>query len=108
MARFAHQRVGLGLPSVPRHLNGTVEDSDTTIFRIGGSGSIKDINAGSGVNSLILSNIGVSPGFSSIYTSNSAQHTAVVQVNLKEGHKVGSYDYINRVREQMRRARTDV
>ena len=35
---------------------------------------------------VILSNIGVTPGFSSIYTSNSAQHTAFVQVNLHEGH----------------------
>jgi len=37
----------------------------------------------------ILSNIGVTPGFSSIYTSNSAQHTAFVQVGLKEDHRVG-------------------
>lgn len=52
---------------------------------------------------IIVSNIGVTPGFSSIYTSNSAQHTAVVQVNLKEGHKVGSYEYISRVRNQLQR-----
>ena len=36
---------------------------------------------------MIVSNIGVTPGFSSIYTTNSAQHTAFVQVNLKEGHE---------------------
>src|SRR5262249_33437284 len=36
---------------------------------------------------MVVSNIGVTPGFSSIYTSNSAQHTATVQVSLKEGHK---------------------
>jgi len=49
----------------------------------------------------IVSNIGVTPGFSSIYTSNSAQHTAFVQVSLTEEHKVGSYEYMNRVRERL-------
>jgi multidrug efflux pump subunit AcrB len=50
---------------------------------------------------MIVSNIGVTPGFSSIYTSNSAQHTAFVQVSLTEEHKVGSYEYMNRVRERL-------
>ncbi|HEX9000502.1 MAG TPA: efflux RND transporter permease subunit, partial [Blastocatellia bacterium] len=49
----------------------------------------------------IVSNIGVTPGFSSIYTSNSAQHTAFVQVSLTEEHKVGSYEYMNRVRQRL-------
>ena len=40
---------------------------------------------------LIASNIGVQPGFSSIYTSNAGPHTATVQVALKENHRVGSY-----------------
>ena len=34
---------------------------------------------------MIVSNIGVDPGFSAIYTSNSAMHTAFVQVALKPG-----------------------
>ena len=50
----------------------------------------------------ILSNIGVTPGFSSMYTSNSAQHTAFLQVNLKPGHRTGSYEYMERLRERMR------
>ena len=37
---------------------------------------------------MIVSNIGLSTGFSSIYTSNSGMHTAFVQVSLKEGHKL--------------------
>ncbi len=45
---------------------------------------------------MIISNIGVQPGFSSIYTSNSAPHTAFVQVSLKEDAKTGSYAYMNR------------
>jgi len=50
---------------------------------------------------MIVSNIGVTPGFSSMYTSNSGQHTATVQVSLQEGHKVGSYEYMNRVRRKL-------
>jgi multidrug efflux pump subunit AcrB len=50
---------------------------------------------------VILSNIGVTPGFSSIYTSNSAQHTAFVQVGLKEEHQVGSYDYMARLKRRI-------
>jgi multidrug efflux pump subunit AcrB len=50
---------------------------------------------------LILSNIGVTPGFSSIYTSNSAAHTAFVQVSLKDGHKVGSYEYMARLKQRI-------
>jgi hydrophobic/amphiphilic exporter-1 (mainly G- bacteria), HAE1 family len=50
---------------------------------------------------IIVSNIGVAPGFSSIYTSNSAQHTAFVQVNLKRGHRTGSYEYMDRVRARL-------
>jgi multidrug efflux pump subunit AcrB len=51
---------------------------------------------------IVVSNIGVTPGFSSIYTSNSAQHTAFVQVNLREGHRVGSYEYMDRLRRRIR------
>ena len=50
---------------------------------------------------IIVSNIGVTPDFSSIYTPNSAPHTAFVQVSLKGGHKVGSYEYMRRVRERI-------
>jgi multidrug efflux pump subunit AcrB len=50
---------------------------------------------------MVVSNIGVTPGFSSIYTSNSAQHTAFVQVSLNEGHRAGSYDYMQRVRSRL-------
>src|SRR5437773_4548721 len=52
---------------------------------------------------IIVANIGVTPDFSSIYTSNSAPHTAFVQVSLKEGHKVGSYEYMQLVRERVAR-----
>jgi multidrug efflux pump subunit AcrB len=50
---------------------------------------------------IIVSNIGITPDFSAIYTPNSASHTAFVQVSLKEGHKTGSYEYMRLVRQQL-------
>ena len=50
---------------------------------------------------MIVSNIGITTDFSAIYTPNSAPHTGFVQVSLKEGHKVGSYEYMRRVRERI-------
>jgi multidrug efflux pump subunit AcrB len=52
---------------------------------------------------MVVSNIGITPDFSVIYTSNSAPHTAFVQASLKEGHKVGSYEYMGRVRAQLQK-----
>jgi HAE1 family hydrophobic/amphiphilic exporter-1 len=52
---------------------------------------------------MIVSNIGSTPDYSAIYTSNSAMHTATVQVSLKEDHKVGSYEYMARVRARLRK-----
>jgi hydrophobic/amphiphilic exporter-1 (mainly G- bacteria), HAE1 family len=52
---------------------------------------------------LIVSNIGVTPDLSSIYTTNSSTHTAYVQVSLNDGHTVGSYAYIDRVRAAMQK-----
>ncbi len=50
---------------------------------------------------MIVSNIGITPDLSAIYTSNSAMDTAFVQVSLKEDHKVGSYKYMERVRRRL-------
>jgi multidrug efflux pump subunit AcrB len=50
---------------------------------------------------MIVSNIGITPDLSAIYTSNSAMHTAFVQVSLKENHAVGSYEYMERVRRKL-------
>src|SRR5450631_1105579 len=51
---------------------------------------------------MIVSNIGITPDFSAIYTSNSGQHTAFVQVSLKEGHSKSSFAYMNLVRSKLR------
>jgi multidrug efflux pump subunit AcrB len=55
----------------------------------------------SGDLDMIVSNIGITPDISAIYTSNAAMHTAFVQVNLKEGHKIGSYEYMDRIRRKL-------
>jgi len=50
---------------------------------------------------IVVSNIGITPDLSAIYTSNSGMNTAFIQVSLKEEHKVGSYIYMQRVREKL-------
>jgi hydrophobic/amphiphilic exporter-1 (mainly G- bacteria), HAE1 family len=50
---------------------------------------------------MIVSNIGITPDLSAIYTSNSAMDTAFVQVSLQEDHSVGSYEYMRRVRRKL-------
>jgi multidrug efflux pump subunit AcrB len=52
---------------------------------------------------MIVSNIGVYPDLSAIYTTNASMNTAFVETSLKEGHSVGSYEYMSRVREQLSR-----
>jgi len=50
---------------------------------------------------MTIANIGVTPGFSSIYTSNSAPHTAFVQVALKDDRRRSSFEYIDAVRRRL-------
>ena len=57
---------------------------------------------------MIVSNIGVIPGFSSIYTSNSGPDTATIQVALNDDHTVGSYEYMDRIRDRLRTAMPEV
>ena len=52
---------------------------------------------------IIVSNIGVQPGFSSIYTPNSGPHTAFVQVGLNAGHQLSSFQYIDLVRARLKK-----
>jgi hydrophobic/amphiphilic exporter-1 (mainly G- bacteria), HAE1 family len=52
---------------------------------------------------IIVSNMGITPGFSSILSPNSCPSTAFVQVGLNEGHRLSSFDYMDIVRERMRK-----
>lgn len=50
---------------------------------------------------IIVSNIGLTPDLSSIYSSNSGQHTAFVQVSLKPEHKLSTFECMDRVRHKL-------
>jgi multidrug efflux pump subunit AcrB len=49
----------------------------------------------------IVSNIGVVPDFSSLYTSNAGPYTATVQVQLNEPHRLSSFEYMDRVQKNI-------
>ncbi|HYL71691.1 MAG TPA: efflux RND transporter permease subunit, partial [Candidatus Dormibacteraeota bacterium] len=51
---------------------------------------------------IIVSNIGTTPGFSSMYTSNAGPHTAFVQVGLEANHTLSSFQYMDLVRQRLR------
>jgi multidrug efflux pump subunit AcrB len=50
---------------------------------------------------IMVSNVGVVPDFSAIYTSNSGPHNGFVQVALKETHKISSFEYMARMRRRL-------
>ncbi len=52
---------------------------------------------------MIVSNIGVYPDLSAIYTTNASMDTAFVQTSLKEDHSIGSYEYMRRVQNRIAR-----
>ncbi len=52
---------------------------------------------------MIVSNIGVYPDLSAIYTTNASMDTAFVQTSLKENHSLGSYEYMRRVQQKLSR-----
>jgi multidrug efflux pump subunit AcrB len=52
---------------------------------------------------MIVSNIGVYPDLSAIYTTNASMDTAFVQTSLKEDHSLGSYEYMAKVRARVSR-----
>jgi multidrug efflux pump subunit AcrB len=50
---------------------------------------------------ILVDNIGVDNGFSAVYTSNAAMHTGFIQVGLRPEHRVGSYEYIRRIKRRV-------
>ncbi len=52
---------------------------------------------------LVVSNIGVVPDFSSLYTTNAGEYTATVQVQLQDDHRRSSFDYMQQVQEEISR-----
>ena len=49
----------------------------------------------------VVSNIGLTPDLSSLFTPNAGMHTAFVQVGLKEDHKASSFAYMDSVRARV-------
>jgi multidrug efflux pump subunit AcrB len=47
---------------------------------------------------MVVSNIGMVPDFSALYTSNSGPYTATIQTALNGDHRVSSFEYMDRVR----------
>jgi multidrug efflux pump subunit AcrB len=57
---------------------------------------------------LIVSNIGVVPDFSALYTSNAGAYTATVQVQLNESHHLSSFEYMDQVQSRMAKQFPDI
>lgn len=59
---------------------------------------------------MTVSNIGVVPDFSALYTNNIGPYSATIQTQLTNDHKVSSFEYMTRIqnlmRQQMPEART--
>ncbi len=50
---------------------------------------------------MTVSNIGIVPDFSALYTANAGPYTATVQVALNDSHRVSSFEYMDRVRSRI-------
>ena len=50
---------------------------------------------------MVVSNIGIVPDFSALYTTNAGPYTATIQVALSDSHKVSSFEYMDRLRRQI-------
>ena len=57
---------------------------------------------------MVVSNIGVVPDFSALYTTNAGPYTATVQVALEESHRVSSFRYMDRVQKEISEQLPDV
>jgi multidrug efflux pump subunit AcrB len=49
--------------------------------------------------SMVVSNLGLAPGFSAVYSPNSASDSGFVMVRLDPAHRVSTWEYIRRLRE---------
>src|SRR5579863_3555909 len=56
----------------------------------------------------IVSNLGLAPGFSSIYSSNAAPDSGFMMVALKPAHKVSTFVYMHRLKKLLPKAVTEV
>jgi multidrug efflux pump subunit AcrB len=97
-AYFPRTDPGQFVISVKAPTGTRIELTDQYIARV--EQDVRDVVAPKDLN-MIVSNIGVTPDLSAIYTSNSGMHTAFVQVSLKEDHSLSSFEYMQRVRTKL-------
>jgi multidrug efflux pump subunit AcrB len=97
-AYFPRTDPGQFVISVKAPTGTRIELTDQYIARV--EQDVRDAVAPKDLN-MIVSNIGVTPDLSAIYTSNSGMHTAFVQVSLKEDHSLSSFAYMERVRSKL-------
>jgi len=57
---------------------------------------------------MVVSNLGVMPDFSSLYTTNAGPYTATIQVALQDGHSKSSFWYIDHVQEAIAKQYPDI
>ncbi len=57
---------------------------------------------------MVVSNIGVVPDFSSLYTTNAGPYTATIQVALQDEHRLSSFEYMDRVKKEMANQHPDI
>ncbi len=50
---------------------------------------------------MVVSNIGIVPDFSALYTTNAGPYTATIQVALNESHRSSSFEYMDRLRREI-------
>ncbi|HLH43734.1 MAG TPA: efflux RND transporter permease subunit [Bryobacteraceae bacterium] len=50
---------------------------------------------------MIVSNIGIVPDFSALYTGNAGSYTATILVALQPSHRISSFEYMDRVRRRI-------
>ncbi len=57
---------------------------------------------------MVVSNIGIVPDFSALYTTNAGPYTATIQVALNEPHRFSSFEYMGRLRTRIASQYPDV
>jgi len=57
---------------------------------------------------MVVSNIGIVPDFSALYTNNAGPYTATVQAALNDGHKVSTFEYMDRVQNAIAQQFPDI
>ncbi len=50
---------------------------------------------------MVVSTVGLDPGFSSLYTTNAGSYTATIQTALKPAHAISSFRYMDEVRRRI-------